>query len=310
MKYIIFIFVVVCNLDCFAQTQSGKLHNWNTPNSPIASFIPNKFLGPNTDETHFQVLVKTLEKSQNICKSFPFSNELAASSCGGVLISNRHVLTDDKCLDFRKKIQPDLSTIEIPLCPNTFFPPSHDLGGGSKIVFNFGGEFSLGKPLEQYNVFSCKRVVSYVRDTAFNGVGYAIIELDREVTHIQPIEIDFTKLQSGSKLDLIVTSSPEGISPKFEQINNWEYSDRNLSFVQFINSYNFSLSLGMPIIDKSTNKLIGINSTNSGNSAFQLDPNMGCKKLMEGGEPNRFRNMYMSPIFYFKKHIEDLDILN
>lgn len=310
MKYIFFIFSVICNFDCFAQTQSGKLYNWNTLNSPIVSFIPNKFLGSNSDETQFRILVKTLDKSQNICKSFPYANELAASSCGGVLISNKHVLTDDKCLDFRKKIQPDLTTIEIPLCPNTFFPQNHDLGGGSKIVFNFGGEYSLGKPLEINNVFSCKRVISYARDTVFNGIGYAIIELDREVNHIKPIEIDFTKLQLGSKLDLIVTSSPEGISPKFEEIINWKFSDRNVSFVQFINSYNFSLSLGMPIIDRNTNKLIGINSTNIGNSAFQLDPSLGCKKLMESGEPTRFRSMYMSPIFYFKKHIEDLDILN
>lgn len=310
MKYIIFILAVVCNLYCFAQAQSGKLHNWNTQNSPIASFIPNKFLGPNTDETQFQVLVKTLEKSQNICKSFPFANELAASSCGGILISKRHVLTDDRCIDYRRKILPDMTTIEVPLCPNTFFPPTHDLGGGSKIVFNFSGDFAYGAPLDHTNVFNCKKITSYLRSTSLKGVGFAIIELDREVNHIRPSELDFTNLAIGDVFNLIVTSAPEGISPKFEKINNWEFQPNHETNAQMIYAYNFSLSLGMPIFDSQTNKVIGMNNSTSGYSAFQFDPNLGCKRLMESGEPTNFRTIFMSPIFYFKKHIEDLDILN
>ncbi len=244
---------------------------------PVAAFINNERISKETEEDIY-LKESRLADILQICANSDLAQETSAASCGGFLISNKHVLTSFSCIETIEEIQPDQSVKEIASCPNGLH------GKSSRVVFNFDSAIhSSGKELKirKEDVYDCKKVVAFQNHTK-NKYGFAIIELDRKVETLKPLKINFQRLTADYSANLIIPSLPEGSPLKFSKIKNWstdwEELNNNSNLVS-LKAFAFRKSHGLPLIDSENNIVIGIREVPLLYWAFRFDHTLGCYKL-------------------------------
>lgn len=280
-----------------------NLHHWKDSHSkyPVVAFIDNaKLVDQDRNNSYF--FSYKLSDNLNICTNDFFANERGLASCGGVLITKRHVLTSLSCIDVIDKIKEDDTIETVAYCPNGLHSKS------SKVIFDFKNSKADNSRvvINNQNIFECKKVV------AFNKSGYAIIELDRENTHFEPITLNFQNPSKETSLNLIVPMLPEGTALKYASLMNWSFNEslpNNESFKVPLKAYAFRYSQGLPIIDTLSNSVIGISEKPSLYWAFRKNHQLNCFELNTSDEDGQHSKFYpIHTMDNLKSDFENLSI--
>jgi len=139
--------------------------------------------------TGFNLRTEVYGTSMGLCKSERFYNQPSGAFCSGSLIAPNLILTAGHCIRTQTE------------CSQTSFVFGFAMTSESKATTNFKPE----------DVVNCKKIVSW--ELTNDGADYAVVELDRAVTHIQPLKLsDNSKLKVGTSL--LVIGHPSGLPVK------------------------------------------------------------------------------------------------
>lgn len=168
----------------------------------VAGRVPRYRLGQsvnNPDNYRFSKI--TLKQNiPNICETERFQDQVTLADCTGFLVGPRTLVTAGHCM--QSKYECD------------------------KNVWVFGFKHD-SQELEKKNVYACKKVVAQkFKYSKFDVDDYAVIELDRDVTDREPLEIRREgKIKKGTPL--VVIGHPLGLPLKIADGAN--VSKNNLS---------------------------------------------------------------------------------
>jgi S1-C subfamily serine protease len=127
--------------------------------------------------------------AMGLCTSERFYKQPTGAFCSGSLIGPNLVLTAGHCIESEAD------------CKTTSFVFGFAMTSENEATTTFSAE----------NVVHCKRIVS--RELQNDGADYAVVEIDRAVTHVQPLKLaDTAKLKVGTPL--IVIGHPSGLPVK------------------------------------------------------------------------------------------------
>ncbi len=141
-----------------------------------------------------RIFAGSLEDAMGVCKKERFSEQPTGAFCSGSLIGKNLMLTAGHCITSMSD------------CQSTNF------------VFNYSVNKSGSFPKEvaSADVVGCKNIIYRVQEG--NGADFAIIELDRTITHREPLKMAnrsiTNELKRGEKLLMI--GHPSGLPTKLD----------------------------------------------------------------------------------------------
>lgn len=196
----------------------------------IAYIVPKKNVKKLDKKTNM-IVAKPLSDVANLCSYENFSDHRASSpTCTGFLVAPDLVATAGHCVTDKKS------------CKNLNF------------VFGVTSakEFSQGFQIDKTNFYSCKKIITTNQNDRRD---YALIKLNKKVQarHIFEIEDD-SRLNDESSVYMI--GHPLGLPVTYTRavpVSNYYFND---FFTAPLNS--FSGNSGSPVINSSTNKVVGI----------------------------------------------------
>lgn len=137
----------------------------------------------------YQLKTRHYGQTYGLCTNERFFDQPLGAFCSGSLIAPNLILTAGHCIE------------DTSVCSKTSF------------VFNFSmkSENETATTFEAEDVVHCKKVITSIVNN--NGEDFAIIEIDRPVTHVEPL-----KLSSNANLKvgtpLVVIGHPSGLPVK------------------------------------------------------------------------------------------------
>lgn len=198
---------------------------------------------------------QTLNEGLNVCIDEKYSRMPYLSKCSGVLVAKNLVLTAGHCV----KNMDD--------CHNYFW--YFDYLNSSDLI-NSKNEIEI----KNESVYHCKKIVEHMDVTNLNGtIDYTLIELDRKVLNIKPLELPRNILYKKSR-NLMVIGHPLGMPKMYTDNFSVRKSNKKSSFI--INSDTMSGNSGSAVIDMDSKKLVGI--LVSGEADFKFDFNENCNR--------------------------------
>jgi V8-like Glu-specific endopeptidase len=138
---------------------------------------------------NFSLRTEMYGQAMGLCTSERFYKQPSAAFCSGSLIAPNLILTAGHCIQTESE------------CKSTSF------------VFGFSmkSETEANTIFKAEDVVHCKKIVSW--ELQNDGADYAVIEIDRPVTHVQPLKMaDNSKLKVGTPL--VVIGHPSGLPVK------------------------------------------------------------------------------------------------
>lgn len=168
--------------------------------------------------------------SSMVCEHEKFVTQPVTSFCTGTLISPKHILTASHCYNGIESI-----------CAN------------AKWVFDYRFQASENENIITHpeKIYSCQKII---KGSYANNLDYVVIELDRLVTDINPVEINYEPINS-TTTELHAITSPRGLPLKYSKGVVRTNTDLN----HFVTNIDLMRgSSGGPIFDSKTNKLIGV----------------------------------------------------
>lgn len=144
-------------------------------------------------DTSFDLQTRSLERSQNVCPSEAFSQQMTAASCSGFLVGPDTLVTAGHCFK-------SFSTPEN-VCKTFAW------------VFDYDMKSEAHEPqknISAKNVYNCKEIVHAVLDSARD---FAIIKLDRKVEGRPALKVR-TSGKIESSASLVVIGHPSGLPTK------------------------------------------------------------------------------------------------
>ena len=223
----------------------------------IAVRIPNKDLKP-ISSSYFSFPDKAIQDIRRLCDGIPFNDQPAPGECSGFLVGSKTLVTAGHCIRF-----------------------SNDCERHSWV---FG--FKVGvSAFESSQIYSCKKVISQKLVTDdYQHSDYAVIELDREVEGVTPLE--YRKEGTIEKdTPLVVIGHPSGLPMKAAdgavvktQGNatlNEKLSRRPYFFAANLDT--FGGNSGSPVFNTTTKLVEGI--LVKGREDYKEDPNYQCYVL-------------------------------
>ncbi|MGZ3788391.1 MAG: trypsin-like serine peptidase [Bacteriovorax sp.] len=178
----------------------------------------------------YEVQSTTLGKKH--CSSVRFANEYTGPRCTGFLVAPNIVVTAGHCMN-----QPGD-------CENYVWAFDYKL--------NSANDQSYTK-LPKSKVYKCNKLLAY-KFEYFSGADYSIVELDRNVTDREPVQVDFEPDYSIGT-PLYVLGHPSGLPMKYTDSATL---NKNLDKVFESNLDVFGGNSGSPVFNANTNKVIGV----------------------------------------------------
>jgi len=127
--------------------------------------------------------------SYDLCPSEPFYNQQTAAFCSGSLVGEDLILTAGHCI------------------------PAQEECEGTSFVFGFAVKAADEYPqsVAEAEVYHCSKLLG--REQVDNGADWALIRLDRKVTHHEPLALNRSGLIS-NRTQLVVIGHPAGLPTK------------------------------------------------------------------------------------------------
>lgn len=178
---------------------------------------------------------RTLERSQNICASESFSQQITAPTCTGFLVGPDTIVTAGHC--YKSFDTPEN------VCKNFAW------------VFDYNMKSATHNPtrdIQIQNVYTCKKVVAAELNLTLD---YAVIKLDRPVVGREPL-----KLRTSGKISntssLVVIGHPTGLPTKVSPAGKVTKNDEATRFSTTLDT--FHGNSGSAVFDASTGVVEGI----------------------------------------------------
>jgi len=194
-----------------------------------AALISSSDLRAETDG--FRIPSTTFGESFGMCASERFTNEPNPANCSGTLVGEDLFLTAGHCIQ-------DMSDCR-----------------EYKMVFGFNIKQAgqIPSKLAANDVVGCKEIVA--RQLNGNGADYAVIRLDRKITHRKPLAINRTNdLKAGDFVTVI--GHPSGLPTKITDKGKVRDVNRNGYFMANTDTYGGNSGSG--VFNSLTGKLEGI----------------------------------------------------
>jgi hypothetical protein len=129
-------------------------------------------------------------QAKTLCKSEPFYDQETAAICTGFLVNSDTIVTAGHCISSQTS------------CLNTKFVFDFKLNSPSETAV---------RTLPSDRVFGCKQLIYSQSKT--DGADFAVVTLDRAVTHVQPLNLNLTgMIQVGDALTVL--GFPSGLPLK------------------------------------------------------------------------------------------------
>lgn len=160
----------------------------------ISSYFYNENSNPSPTPTQrprdsYNLKTEIFGQAMGLCKSERYYSQPTGAFCSGSLIAPNLILTAGHCITSQNA------------CNTTSF------------IFGFAmkSETDAKTTFNSEDIVHCKKIISREQDG--DGADYAVIEIDRAVTHIQPLKMgDNSKLKVGTPL--VVIGHPSGLPVK------------------------------------------------------------------------------------------------
>lgn len=230
---------------------SSEIYSKNIAASPAVFSSENLVAKGNS----FSLRGRTLGEKKGLCKNERFESHWSAARCSAVLIDKKLVLTAGHCISDQKKCD------------------------GSKIVFGWQKD---SKSVAKSNTYGCKKWIAGAQGSgSLDSPDFALVQLDREVSNVSPVDLSFDTLKEGESIYTI--GYPNGTSAKISDGKITFGSDFTANSTAEIDG--FTGNSGGPIFDQN-HRLRGIYSY--GEQDFVLDEKRGCSvvKRCQTGECN------------------------
>ena len=198
--------------------------------------------------------VKSYEKRFGMCPDVRFAKQPSAPFATGFLVGPRLIMTAGHTVINK----PSEQIVDEILC--------------NDVKFIFG--YALSKKnqdlsaVSKVQVYSCKKVLK--REITWMDKDYALIELDRDVVGIKPLEFAKRELiKPGTSV--ITIGHPHGLPMKFSSSATIRKIDRNRFSMNTDTSAGNS---GSPIFDLESMQVLGIHVSGE----YDFDKSRGCKR--------------------------------
>lgn len=254
----------------------GQDNRIDVQDSPVARYklwadsVPAQIANYEVDE-EYNLLSETLGDSIGLCSTERFRTQLSAARCSGFLIGPDLVATAGHCM---------ASAYD---CSNNFWA--------------FGYYKGVTK-LDANNIYKCKEIVS--QEVLDNGLDYAVVKLDREVTDRKFFSIR-TEGKVSDAASLVVIGYPSGLPAKIADGAAVRTNTDPNWFVSNLDT--FGGNSGSPVINTTTGVVEGIlvrgevdyvRSSENGVSCYKVNycTNDGC----DGEEVTRMTSVKGLPL--------------
>lgn len=256
-----FVFSITCEAVIYGESsliEVGELQNEKVQNQ--AKAVAGVFKYFNSPENSLQRFGHGRRLThKTVCAEEEFSNQPIESVATAFLIDENHLLTVGHAVGSSS------------ICKDSIFFAFNYLWDGTKV-----------SPLKGEDLFFCKAVVA----SQYNGIDYAIVELDRKVVGIEPLELDLEHISYAGE-EIYTIGHPLQLPKKYADGTMRNHPEENSNYLT-AELDSFRGNSGSPIFSKTTNKVIGI--LKDGEVDFELDENKFCymfKKCPEDGHTCR-----------------------
>ncbi|TNE48030.1 MAG: trypsin-like serine protease [Deltaproteobacteria bacterium] len=226
-----------------------------------------KQLDPDKDEITLigSSLTKKIETSSKytkkpLCEDEPFRLDPAPGSCTGFLIGPKRIMTAAHCVESVDELTP---------------MEAQSWCNSRAIIFNF----RKGQTLTTKDVYRCKRVLHhrYTSDTkAAKRYDIAVFELDREVTGVKPLELDYKpELKKADPVGII--GFPHGTYQKIT--TDSKVYDVRASTLDYFTANLDSMpgNSGSPVFSLDSYKVIGVH-VRGARPVYVIDKEKDCSR--------------------------------
>ena len=213
-------------------------------------------------EEGFILPSKTIGRRQNLCEDEDITSEISAVDCTAFLIGPDLVATAGHC------IRSDFS------CRN------------KKIIFN---QLNLADTISSEDIYQCEEILDHAEmQTFFEKKDFSIIRLDREVSGVMPLAIDYSKPSKGSPVYMVghsegmklsISTKGKIMPPPFLGVKDYIGRILHSRFYFTTTLDSFIGNSGSPIFNLNTGDVSGILFDGGTDYIdFEVDENRKCKK--------------------------------